>query len=105
MIAGLVARPDGTIRVSTCYSTRDLPDGVVVRQDIHGADGTLLEEVRITGDCDLEYDSLRLLPDGRAVVLRNYEAAIRGSMNMDEEGDVAREDATFEVVICDLLEV
>ena len=101
----LSARPDGKIRVTTCYSTRDLPDGVVVRYDIHGPDGALLEEMRITGDCDLEYDSLRLLPDGRAVVLRNYEAAMRAARSMVEEGDEAREDATFEVIVCDLVEV
>ena len=105
VISGLVARPDGKIRVTTCYSTRDLPDGVVVRHDIHGADGTLLEEVRITGDCDLEFDALRLLPDGRAVVLRNYEAAMRAARSMVEEGDEAREDATFEVIVCELVEV
>ena len=103
-ISRVEARPDGTILVVTCYATNDLPDGVVVRYDIHGPDGALLEEMRITGDCDLDYDRLRLLPDGRAVVLRNYQAAIRTSLNMLEEGDETREDESFEVIVYDLVE-
>ncbi len=60
--------------------------------------------MRITGDCDLEYDRLRILPDGRAVVLRNYSSAIRTAMSMLEDGDPTREDETFEVIVCDLVE-
>jgi len=95
---------DGRFAVGTCYSRRELPEGVVIRYDLHAPDGALLEEVRITGDCDLEHDRILLLHDGRAVVLRNFHSASRSSMNMVEEGDLSRDDDTFSVIVCDLVE-
>jgi len=98
------ALPDGSLMVHTCFMDKDLPAGVVHRYDRHAADGTLLEEVRIRGDYDPDYDRLLLLKDGRAVILRNYDANVRSAMNMLEDDDPVREDDVFEIVVCDLVE-
>ncbi|MBD3221224.1 hypothetical protein GF314_08265 [bacterium] len=103
VIQRLEARPDGTLAVFTCHATRGLPDGVITRYDLHDATGHLTAEVRIHGDCDLEYDRLVLLSDDRAVVLRNYRTASRTAYNMQEEGDPERPDPTFSVIVCDLI--
>jgi len=102
-IGRLEGRPDGSLWVTTCYGTRELPDGVVQRFDVHAPDGTLREEVRIAGDCDLDFDALRLLPDGRAVILRNYVSASRAAQNTGDDTDPVRDDPTFAVIVCDLV--
>ncbi len=96
--------PDGRIAIGTCYSRRKLPDDVVIRYDLHAPDGALLEEVRLIGDCDLEYDRMQILHDGRAVILRNFHSASRSTMGLVEEGDLTRDDDTFSVIVCDLVE-
>ena len=75
------------------------------RLEFYDLEGALLEEVRVTGDCDLEYDRLRILPDGRAIVMRNFETTFRASLNMLGEDEKVREDSMFEVIVCDLVEV
>lgn len=103
-ISSLRALPDGSLAVFTCYRSRELPDGVALRYDLHGPDGALLAEVRLRGDVDLELDSVQLLMDGRAVVLRNYRAASLTRLGMPDEGDRVREDEGLQVIVCDLVE-
>ncbi len=64
----------------------------------------MVKEIRIAGEFDPEFDALRLLHDGRAVVLRNYQTTSRSMRNTVEEGDAVREDAAFEIIVYDLLE-
>jgi hypothetical protein len=102
-ITSLHSRPDGSLMVFTCFATRGLPDGVVMRYDVHDPDGELRAEVHLRADCDLTYDALRLLPDNRAVILRNHNSTSRAAFGMTEQDDPVREDDAFQVIVCDLV--
>jgi hypothetical protein len=103
-IHALRALPDGNLAVFTCYQRRGLPDGVVMRYDLHDRSGALLAEVRLRGDLDLELDAIQLLMDGRAVILRNYHPAASARYGMLDEGDPVREGEALQVIVCDLVE-
>lgn len=104
VIHALRTLPDGNLAVFTCYQGRGLPDGVVMRYDLHDRSGALLAEVHLRGDLDLELDAIQLLMDGRAVILRNYHPAASARYGMLDEGDPVREDEALQVIVCDLVE-
>jgi hypothetical protein len=104
VIENLQVFRDGSLVVFTCYGNEDLPPGVATRYERHAPDGTLLEQVRILGEYEREYDRFMLLGEDRVVVLRNFDANIRSSMNMLEDDDPVRDDDVFQVIVYDLVE-
>ena len=59
----------------SCYSQRDLPDGVYMRYDVLSPEGHLEKEVRIVCPADRDRDHLALLADGRFLWFRNALSA------------------------------
>jgi hypothetical protein len=104
VIAWLRTLPGGTLAVYTCYHNRDLPAGVAQRYDLHAPDGALLAEVRLRGEIDHDLDTLQVLPDGRAVILRNHLSVSRAWFGMVDENDPVREDEGLQVIVYDLVE-
>lgn len=115
MIGSIDPLPDGAIRVRTSRFEKDLPEGMVCRYEVHGPDGRLRERVEIydpTGDYDTDYDTIALLDDGRAIVLRNQRPASRAALDARMLPEVLakmppppddREDIALTPIVCRLV--
>ncbi len=115
VIRTLVPQPDGSLHVRTSRFVKDLPDGMVCRYDVHGPDGTLIERVEIhdpSGSFDHDYDTIALVDDGRAMVLRNRVSAMRAHRDARMHPEVRkklppipdeREDVVFTPIMYDLV--
>ena len=115
VIQALHPLPDGSLLVRTSLFARDLPEGMVCRYEVHGPDGRLRERVEIydpAGGFDGDYDSIALLDDGRAVVLRNVRSAYRAASEASLHPKVReklpplpdeRDDVTFVPIMCELV--
>lgn len=71
-VADLQCGPDGVIWVEHGHSRYRQPAGVLLTCDTFDAEGRWLQEVVVLADGDPEFDSVRLLGDGRAIVIRNH---------------------------------
>lgn len=117
MIRYLEPQPDGRLFVRTSTYQKDLPDGMVCRYEVHGPDGRLQECVEILapeGMFDWDYDSIALLPGGRAVILRNLMPAFRAATDQSQHPDLLaklppppddRDDISFAPIFCELVPV
>jgi hypothetical protein len=115
MIRHLEPLPDGSLRVRTSLFSKELPDGMICRYEIHEATGELRERVEIydaTGDFDIDYDILALLDGGSAMVLRNLRPTYRTVAVPYMHPDLLdklppvpddREDIAFTPIMCDLV--
>ncbi len=115
MISAIDPLPDGRLRVRTSFFEKDLPQGMVCRYELHGPDGQLLEQVEIydpSNDYDVDYDTIVLLGDDRAMVLRNLRPAARAAIGgrlhpkliekLPPPPD-SRDDIAYTPIMCDLV--
>jgi len=115
VIASLEPLADGRLRVRTSLFGKELASHMVCRFEMHSASGELVERVEIydpSRDFDVEYDSIALLDDGRAMVLRNVRsashAAIAPYLHPEYLAQMPlipdeRDDIMFAPVMCDLV--
>ena len=102
-IFSMTAMGDDTILVTSCKAYRDLPDGVLRRLDAFGPDGEFRGEILVAHEIEQGKDSFRILPDGRALAVRNATSASRSfwanrSSTIEEEEDDGSDDVMLDVV-------
>ena len=71
-IADLQCGPDGLVWAEHGHSRHRQPAGVLLTYDTFDDRGRWLQQVVVLADGDPEHDSVRLLGDGRALVIRNH---------------------------------
>jgi hypothetical protein len=103
-IQSIEVHDDGTIWVTSCYGSRNLPDGISRRYDVFESDGTFRSEVSIAYEYDDEKDGFGALADGTFMHMQNIasasEAMYKGKMakNDEEEDPDDDEDAQLYVI-------
>lgn len=93
----------GTLWVRHSRSGIDQPDGVLFTYDRFGPQGRWLDQVAVRADGDPRHDGIRLLGDGRALLIRGYALARWASRNArDVEFDEEDQPGNMELVNCRL---
>ncbi|MFH1841959.1 MAG: hypothetical protein ABIF77_02030 [bacterium] len=87
---GIRVRDDGTLWVLHSHGMRDQPDGIMLTFDVFDPAGHYLKQVAVACDADPAHDGIFFTGGGRAVVVKEYIAAMaaqfgRGS-TLSEEG-------------------
>jgi len=94
---------DGSIWAKTCYSERDLPDGVFMSYDVLAADGQLVKQVQVVCPARRDEDAFGVMPDGRFIWIRNLSNAFRGMYpgtgDGDDEETDDQDDVLLEVIV------
>ncbi len=99
---------DGSIWVRSCWSERDLPEGVHCRFDVFDSEGRFESEVSIAMAVDREKDYFRLLKDGRFLWSRNGRSAVDALYSHieggNEEEDEEEDDGGIQVILLERAE-
>ena len=115
VIRALEPLPDGSLRVRTSLFSKDMPEGMVCRYEVHEATGELRERVEIydpTGEYDVDYDEIALLDDGRVMVLQNIRSSYRSAIDANLPPKLReklppipddRDDVTFIPIMCETI--
>ncbi len=89
---------DGNLWVTTSRSGIDQPDGVLAAFDVFSPDGHFLRQVRFRFPGNGEEDAVFFAPNGDAVVVTGFTAALESLMDMNKASDDSEEAAPMEVI-------